>query len=176
MPQGMNAVMAGQLGQIGCPVKSFLRRLDGQGRAGIAGRRKQPEGWANHAPILAQFREQPGRQNGITVFAAFALGHTNLHPGAVDVFHLQVADFAHPQPGGIGGHQQNAVFWVQALDAEQPFDLFRAVNAGPDGSFAHSRQSFLNGRSGTVQNTPVKETERADRDDHGAVGTLLITN
>ena len=61
MPQRMNALMIGQLGQADGPVENELRRIAGQGRTGIVRRGKQPQGRTHQPPIGAQFCQQPGR-------------------------------------------------------------------------------------------------------------------
>jgi hypothetical protein len=53
--------------------------------------------------VLAQHRQQPGREHDVAVLAPLALADADHHAGAVDIRDAQGRDLRVPQPGGGGG-------------------------------------------------------------------------
>src|SRR5271166_3140421 len=58
--------------------------------------REQPEAWPRSPPIGAKDLQEPRRQHGVAVLAAFARLDVNQHPRAVDRADLQTRDLADP--------------------------------------------------------------------------------
>lgn len=80
---------------------------------------EQPVVGAHPAPVLAQLREQPWREQHVAVLGALALVDTQAHALRVDAADLQAAAFAGSQACGVGRHQQGPVLAVDG-DVEQP--------------------------------------------------------
>src|ERR1035438_3612485 len=75
------------------------------------------------APIDAQLFEQLGAEHDIAVLAALSFPDMNHHALAVDVAHLQVGRFCAACPGGIEGHQQDAMK-LRVCRVDQTCDFF----------------------------------------------------
>ena len=121
--------------------------LHGDGLVGLAAG-KQPLVRAFPAPIGPQQIQQPGRQQGLAVFVAFAAAYPEDVAGAIDVAHFEFGDLGDSGSGGIHGGQQGAMAEVTRC-FEQSLDFFPAqddrelpllswkrnpINARPDGS------------------------------------------
>jgi len=91
-----------------------IDRLRGDGLVGLAVG-KQPLLRAFPAPIGPQQIQQPGRQQGLSVFVAFAAAYPEGVAGAIDVTHLEFGDLGDPGPGGIHGGQQGLDFFPTQL-------------------------------------------------------------
>ena len=70
---------------------------------------EEPLGRAGRLPVLAEDREQPGREHHVAVLAPLGLADADDHPLAVDVVDAQGHDLGDAQPGGVGGHEDGAV-------------------------------------------------------------------
>lgn len=91
--------------------------------------RKQPHTALSSqaAPVLAQFFEQLGAEQHISVSAAFATSNVNHHALAVDIADSQAREFGTPESGGVERHEQSAMQgWSGRID--EPGDFFLAEN------------------------------------------------
>ena len=101
-------------------------------------RGKQILQWLAPAPVGPQCLEQCLAQRQIAVLTALAFDYADDHALAVDVFELQVRNFAAAHAGAVENHQQRAPEQVGA-GIDQPFDFLLAQNA---------RQSLMPSRIG----------------------------
>ena len=120
------------------------------------------------APILAQFRQQLRRKDGVPILRALALFDANLSAVTVDVLQAQPARLTDPQPGRVDRQQQRAMFAVHPGDTKQPADLLLTVDAGLQDRLLHPRQALLDAAGRAVEDMPVEATQGAHRDGHGA--------
>ena len=70
---------------------------------------KQPQVRPGPPPVGAENVEEPRRQHGVAVLAAFAILDVDQHTLAVDRRDLQARHFADPQPSRIGGRQRDTI-------------------------------------------------------------------
>ena len=94
-----------------------IPRLCGRGyrRPCASGRRKEPDGMAIGAPMLAQQLEGALGQGHIAVFVAFALPDVEHHPFAVNITDLQRYAFTQAQAARVNRGQAHTV--VRATSA-----------------------------------------------------------
>ena len=79
-----------------------------KGRSGICAR-EEPVFRLDHLPVLAEDREQSGREHHLAVFVPFALADADDHPTAIDVGDLQGHDLRDTKSGGVGRHEDGTM-------------------------------------------------------------------
>ena len=65
-------------------------------------RRGRASGSAVRLPVLAEDREQSGREHDVAVLVALGLADADDHPPAVDVVDAKGDDLGDAEPGGVG--------------------------------------------------------------------------
>ena len=99
-------------------------------------------------------------------------GRLDLVPITEQVGQPQLTDLAHPQAGGIRGHEQSTVLAIEFWPLQEPLQLLHAVNLGAEDGLLHARQRFLDGLRGAMQHVPEKEAQGTDSHDEGTDGQL----
>jgi hypothetical protein len=90
---------------------------------------KQPGLRLHPAPVPAQGLQQLGAERNVAVALPFAALNVDQHGFTVDVFDLQVAQFAIAHARGVEHHQQSAIHQV-ASGIKQPAHFFPTDNDG----------------------------------------------
>ena len=98
-------------------------------RAGAVGIGEQPQLRRGGLPVGTPVREQARGQGHVAVPGPLALLDAHGHPVGVEIGDLEVDQLAHPQAGGIGGGEQEAVADARA-GVEQAPDLLAAEDLG----------------------------------------------
>ena len=93
---------------------------------------EQPRSGAFATPVLAQVFEQPRRERDVAVLVALALLDAQTHPCRVDIRDLQSAEFACPEPRGVGRHQHGSMLGVGG-DRKQAHQFVGAQDLGQSG-------------------------------------------
>jgi hypothetical protein len=111
-----------------CVPASLLDRARG-GRSIRHVAREEELGRAGRFPILAEDREQAGREHDVAVLSPLGLADADDHPPTVDVGDAQGHDLGDAETGGRGGHEDGAV--LEAVDRlEELSDLVGAQDHG----------------------------------------------
>ena len=100
-------------------------------RIGVVVVGKQPDSWLSlqAAPVLAQSFEEFRAEHDIPVSAPLAALDVNDHALAVNVADFESGQLGTPHPGGIEGHQQNALVG-RASGIDESRNFFWAENRG----------------------------------------------
>ena len=116
MTQGMNAgifldAAFLQRGFEGALDTALVHRLRGRrhGHAGACGGRKEPDGMAVGAPLLAQQSQRALRQRHVAVLVALAVPDMEHPPLAVNISDLQTDTFQQAQAARVNGRQAHAI-------------------------------------------------------------------
>ena len=124
MPQRMDAMAPLEASRLLGVRGDLLSRAHGHGMMRVLPW-EQPPRRAIQLPIRPQGGQQTGGEEGVAVFASFALLHTDQHTRTLDVGELQVDDLTDAQTGGVGRHQQGPVLGV-ARAREETLQFFKA--------------------------------------------------
>jgi hypothetical protein len=122
---------------------------------------KQPMRRPCFPPIGAQHVEELRRQHDIAVAATLALIDPDQHAAAVDVGEFETHHLRDPQPGGIGGHQRDAMLQVRHR-REESYHLVGAEDHRQLPALACVRDALDD--SGATERDAVKEAQGANRD------------
>lgn len=95
--------------------------------------------------------------------------------GVGAILQSQPDHLADAQSGSVRGHQHRAMFEIEPVDLQQFAGLLRAIDPRLQHRFFHPWQRGLDGFGRPLQHSPVKETQRTDRDAQGARAVLLFT-
>ena len=120
--------------------------------------RKQPHTALSSqaAPVLAQFYEQLGAEQHISVSAAFATLNVNHHALAVDIADFQAREFGTPESGGIERHEQSAM-QGRLGRINEPGNFFLAENRWQVNNFL--RVGSLFDAPGSLESLGVEESQ-----------------
>ena len=139
--------------------------------------RERPGSRPYPAPVGAQVLQQPRRERHVSVLVALALIDAQRHAPGIDVADAQTGEFAGPQSGGVGGHEQGPMLgaagdgeqahqFVVVEDFGQPGGLLGAgdVEVGigqPQGHAVEETQTVANGvATRPAQSAPVVQEEQ----------------
>jgi hypothetical protein len=97
----------------------------------------------------------------------------DLVPVAEQISNAQLTDLADAESRGICGHEQGAVFAIEARAPKESLQLLHAVDPGAQDRFFHSRQGLFNRFRWAMEHYPEKKAQRTDGHDEGTDGQLL---
>ena len=121
MTQRMDAARLAYAGLVLGGLVDVRGTVAAQGSVGGA-TREQPGPGPYPAPVGAQVLQQLRRERHVPVVVALPLVDAQRHAPGIDVADAQTGEFAGPQSGGVGGHEQGPMLGV-AGDGEQPHQL-----------------------------------------------------
>ena len=111
MPQAMRRDGLGESGETVRLLTGVPNRIPGDRLASTIAR-EEPILRPRRPPIVAQNRQQRGREHHVTIFLPFALLHANDHSSAVDSRRRQMNRFRDAKACGVAGGQDRAVLEV----------------------------------------------------------------
>jgi hypothetical protein len=170
MPQGMDTPALRDPGLALRGIVVLLRGGDIQRPLPVP-RREQPGGRAILAPVSAELRQQPGRQEGVAILAALALLHPETPPLGVEVAELEPHALADPEPRRVGRGQERALL-PGGGGLEETSHLGGAQDLGERLPALRPRDG--EGQGGATQRRVVQEPERLHGDVTGAPGEVLL--
>ena len=109
-------------------IVDLLSGADGHGRVRIASC-KQPRGGPVAFPVSAQFGQQTGGEQGVTILAPFALFDAEEQAITFDIREPQPDNFADTQPSGIRSHEEDTVPRIPRM-REQALEFLGAQDLG----------------------------------------------
>ena len=174
MPQGMDAALAPQARARDGVIINALTGGIHHRLLRRAGGRKEPVPRTKHPPVSAQFRQQPGREQGVTILAALALDDADLLACRIEVFRLEMTGLVEPQARAIDRHQKGAVLGMRRAEREEPFQFRRAVNLRAENRLAGERQRLAQRFDLAMQHPFVEKAKSVDRLVDGAGGELTF--
>jgi hypothetical protein len=126
--QGVRGRLFGESRRLPGAFEDLAHGRRGEGFAGILSR-EEPDTRFPPPPILAQDKQQTGREHDVAVSAPFPLFDSDGGTLAVDVLDLEPDYFGGAQSRSIGGHEKGSIFHARE-SFEELNDFFLAENDG----------------------------------------------